>query len=131
MGKALLDANVLVGIVRDKDALHEKAVDLVERLKGEYEFWALNLVIQEVATVVSMRDGMGAAKIFYRGYKNMVDVEISLDEELENLSWKVFVGQEKKGTSFVDCANLAVIERYKLDGILTFDEFYPKDLRLG
>ena len=42
-----------------------------------------------------------------------------------------FLKQTKKGCSFIDCANLAVIERYKLDGILTFDEFYPKELRVG
>ena len=130
MGKALLDANVLVGVVRDKDALHEQAVELLEKWQEEVELWALNLVIQEAATVVSMRDGMEAAKIFFRGYKNMVDVEIKLDEELEELSWGMFLRQVKKGTSFVDCANLAVIEKYKLGGILTFDKFYPKELRL-
>jgi len=49
---------------------------------------------------------------------------ISFDEKLENMSWEMFLKQTKKGCSFVDCANLAVIKAYNLDGILSFDKFY-------
>jgi len=54
-----------------------------------------------------------------------------LDLELENNSSKIFEKQSKKGMSFIDCANLAVLEKYKLDGILSFDEFYPKRFRVN
>ncbi|HJZ06235.1 hypothetical protein A2634_02190 [Candidatus Amesbacteria bacterium RIFCSPHIGHO2_01_FULL_48_32] len=131
MGKVLIDANVLIGIAREKDALHARAVELMERMKKGYEVWVLNLVVQEAATVLSMRDGMNQARRFHEGYKDLVDVEIGLDNELEKSAWRVFLMQRKKGTSFVDCANLAVIRKYKLDGILTFDEFYPKEIRLS
>ena len=56
---------------------------------------------------------------------------ILLDLELENNSSKIFEKQSKKGMSFIDCANLAVLEKYKLDGILSFDEFYPKRFRVN
>lgn len=130
MGKALIDANVLVAVAREKDASHADAVSLMANIRGKYEIWALNLVIQESATVVSMRDGMDQARIFYEGYTTLVQIEIDLDEELEKLAWKIFLKQQKKGTSFVDCANLAVIEKYRLDGIVSFDMFYPKEFRV-
>ena len=53
---------------------------------------------------------------------------IFVDEEMEKLSWRIFSNQAKKGTSFVDCSNLAVIEKFSLDGIVSFDKFYPKKL---
>jgi len=101
------------------------------KIRGNCEVWVLNLVVQESATVVSMRDGMDQARVFYDGYNSLVQMEIDLDEELEKLAWKIFLQQHKKGTSFVDCANMAVIEKYRLDGILSFDTFYPKELRIG
>ena len=82
MGRAVIDANVLVGLVRDKDAL-------------------------------------AVAKVFYDGYQDLIDIEIKLEEKLERLAWKIFSKQTKKGTSFVDCANLAMMEMYKLDGVVT------------
>ena len=59
--------------------------------------------------------------------KLLIDSNL-IDEDLETMTWKIFKRQTKKGTSFVDCANMAVIEKYKLDGIITFDEFYPKEM---
>lgn len=131
MGKTLVDTNVLVGAIRDQDALHERAARMLVVLKNNHETWALNLVIQETATVLSMRDGMAAARTFYQGYKDIIDVEIKIDDKLEQLSWQIFLKQHKKGTSFVDCANLAVHQHYRLDAIATFDEFYPRNVRLS
>ena len=95
------------------------------------EFGITNLLLQEVATVLSMRKGMALANKFLKDYRDIIDEVIFIDENLERQAWQIFGIQEKKGTSFVDCANLAVIEKYKLGGILTFDKFYPKELRLG
>ncbi|MEK7129752.1 MAG: hypothetical protein AAB803_01920 [Patescibacteria group bacterium] len=131
MGKALLDANVLVGLYRPTDSSHHDAVTLVSKLKGEgWSFVFTNLLVQEVATVLSMRVGMNLARKFLKDYHDIISEEIFIDEELEQLAWKIFASQEKKGTSFVDCANLAVIEKYRLDGIVSFDMFYPKEFRV-
>ena|SRR3990167_1719294 len=128
MEKLLVDANVLVALYRPNDALNLKASELVRKLhQSGCRFFALNLVIQESATVLSMREGMASANNFYSKYKKIIDVEIDTDRELEDHSWKIFLKQTKKGSSFVDCANLAAIERYKLDGIVSFDKFYPLD----
>ena len=131
MKKLLVDSDFLVGVFREDDGNHKKAMILLESMRGEeVELWMSNLVQQESATVISHRVGMEAVGSFIKRLTADVHKTVRIDEKLEKDSWKIFLKQTKKGCSFVDCSNLAVIYRYKLDGILAFDEFYPKGLRL-
>lgn len=127
--KIVLDSNVLVALYKLDDSTHKKAKEITRRLHDQGDiFMILNLVAQETATVISMKVGQKEAKDFYLKRDRVVDQEIVLDDSLEKLAWNIFLKQNKKGTSFIDCANLAVLERYKLDGILSFDKFYPKKI---
>lgn len=129
--KIVLDSNVLVALYKLDDSTYQKAKELTVKLHNQGDtFLVLNLVIQEVATVISMKVGQTEAKEFFEKRGRVIDQEIDLDKDLEKLAWEIFLQQKRKGTSFVDCANIAVIEKYRLDGILTFDEFYPKEMRV-
>ncbi|MBI5613493.1 type II toxin-antitoxin system VapC family toxin [Candidatus Gottesmanbacteria bacterium] len=129
--KIIVDSNVLVALFLPDDSLHKKATTLVKTLKEqENSFLSINLVLQETSTVLSMRKSMETARIFYAMHESILDSVISVDGELERRSWEVFLVQTKKGSSFVDCAILAAVEKYKLDGIFSFDTFYPKELRV-
>lgn len=131
MKKLLIDADWLVGAFRDEDPHHKVAAKSVARhVENKDELYVLNLVIQETGTVLSHRTGMGAVRLFWEKLPKLRLKAIRVDEDLEDEAWGIFLKQTRKGCSFVDCANLAVIEKYKLDGILTFDKFYPKELRL-
>lgn len=127
--KIVLDSNVLVALYKFDDSTHQQAKEITRRLHEQGDtFVALNLIVQESATVISMKVGQEEAKGFYQKKDRVIDREIALDDVLEGQAWKIFLRQLKKGTSFIDCANLAFIEKYKLDGILSFDKFYPKKL---
>ena len=127
--KIALDSNVLVALYKFDDSTHQKAKETTGRLHNQGDiFMILNLVAQETATVISMKVGQEEAKDFYLKRDRVIDQEITLDDALEKLAWNIFLKQTKKGTSFVDCANLAFIDKYGLDGILSFDKFYPKKL---
>lgn len=131
MKKLLVDSDFLVGVFRQGDTNHQKAIRLLEKMKEEdVELWMSNLVHQESATVVSHRVGMEAVRLFVKNLTSDIHKRVLVDEELEKKAWKIFLSQTKKGCSFVDCANVAVAEKYKLDGILSFDEFYPPNLRI-
>ena len=119
----LLDSDFLIALANKEDASHDKAAILFQKICNE-TLHALNIVFQESTTVISKRFGMIRAKLFYIRLNKLVNKIIILDSSIESLTWKLFLNQTKKGTSFVDCANLAVLEYYKLDGILSFDEFY-------
>jgi|SRR3989337_135570 len=129
--KLLVDSDFLISFSDPDDSNHKKASIIFKNLETDRELMALNLVFQESATVVSKKFGMEKARLFYNRLNKLIDALIFLDQSLEEESWKVFLKQTRKGTSFVDCANLAALEKYKLDGILSFDEFYSKKIRAG
>ena len=127
MLKLLVDSDFLIANYRADDPSHNKATKVaIDLNKKRAKFYCLNLVVQESTTVISKKIGMDDARKFYSGLKNFVDIFVLLDERLEKRAWEIFLKQTKKGTSFVDCVNIAVVEKYNFDGILSFDKFYPK-----
>jgi len=131
MKKLLVDADWLVGAFRVDDPHHEAtARSMANHVRDEDKLYVLNLVIQETGTVLSHRTGMEAVGLFWEKLPKLGLKIIRADEDLEDEAWKVFLRQTKKGCSFVDCANLVAIEMYKFDGILSFDKFYSKSLRI-
>jgi predicted nucleic acid-binding protein len=131
--KMLFDSDFLFGLFVAHDPHHSVATKQFRELqKKKVQLFVLTLVIQETATVISHKVDQKASLDFLRRMRIIADINrILIDEELENAAWKIFETQTKKGTSFVDCANLAVIEKFRLDGILSFDKFYPKKLLIG
>lgn len=125
--KILVDSDCLVGAFKEGDPHQKTSIKfLYHHTKEGDSLYVLNIVLQETVTVLSHRTGMDAVRLFHKSLPSLNLVIINLNESLENNSWTIFLSQTKKGTSFVDCANLAVVEYYKLDGILSFDEFYKE-----
>lgn len=127
----LVDSDFLVALYKPNDASHQRAKILLQKLKGNRtQFVALSLVMYESVTVISRKMGMDDARRFYVGLKDFTDKVVIFDQELEKAAWEIFLKQTKKGCSFVDCANLVTLEKYKFAGIATFDRFYPEKVRL-
>ena len=116
--KCLVDSDFLISFSSEGDSNHTKSLEIYKKIKDRVELIALNLVFQESTTVVSKRFGMLKAKRFYEMINKFIDVKINLNEDLEEEVWKLFLRQTKKGTSFVDCANLAAVEKYKFVVVL-------------
>lgn len=130
--KLLLDSDFLFGLFVPDDPHHEKARRIwVDLIKRGSEFFVLKLAIQETATVLSHKIDQRTAISFLEKLPELGLKVLGADVEMEEDGWKIFKAQTKKGTSYVDCLNLAVIHKYKFDGILSFDKFYPKSLKNG
>ncbi len=130
--KVLVDSDFLVGLFRDEDAHHLNSLNLLKKeIRAGSGLFVSNLVLFETATVLAHRVNMDAVRLFYEKLPKLKLKRIGIDEKMENRSWEIFLEQTRKGCSFVDCANLAAVEIYKFDGILSFDKFYPKSLRKG
>lgn len=127
--KLLVDSDCLVGALKEGDP-HQKVATKLLKSHGEKGdiLYVQNIVIQETAAVLSHRTGMNAVRLFFQTLPSLDLSIIKLDDELEKRAWEIFLQQTKKGTSFVDCANLAVIDLYHLEGILSFDGFYKDKL---
>ena len=126
--KLLVDSDFLVALYKPADSNHLKAIEIFKKIEHGSVLVALNLVFQESTTVVSKQMGMVDARKFFNSINKLIKEKLFLNQELEAQSWCLFFKQTKKGSSFVDCANLVAVEKYKLDGILSFDEFYPKEV---
>lgn len=127
--KILLDTDFLFGLFVPTDAHHEQSKRIALNFKP-HELFVSRLVIFETATVLSYKIGQDVSVSFVKRLLTLRLTTLDISEEVERRAWEIFTAQTKKGTSFVDCANLAVFEHYRLDGIATFDEFYPKSVRL-
>jgi predicted nucleic acid-binding protein len=128
--KYLVDSDFLFGLFVLRDPHHKKSVSLLNKLTGNDELIVLNLVVQETATVLSNKDKQTTAILFLTELIKMPVSILFIGEEDEKLGWEVFKKQTKKRTSFIDSMNLAIAQKYKFDKILSFDEFYPKSIRM-
>ena len=124
--KILVDSDFLIANFKSNDSNHKKASKLAKKFHNlGYKYYCSNLVQEESATVISKRIGMAEAKTFYNNLDNFIDRFIYFEEKFEKKAWRLFLQQNKKGTSFIDCSNVILAEEYNLK-IASFDKFYDK-----
>jgi len=122
--KILLDSDFLIALIKEDDKNHLNALKKLNQLKGALIF-VTPFTIPETATVLSYKVSQKAAKKFLKIARKKL-TELPLNREIITLTDKIFLAQNKKKTSWIDCLNVAVIKFYKLDGILSYDKFYSK-----
>ncbi len=123
--KLLVDADFLVALAKKDDSNHQKALKTAQAISND-NLCVTPFVIAEAATVLSYRVSHAAAKMFLSGIRNKNLAEISLDSESKKEADKIFLEQNRKRTSWVDCLNATVVKTYELDGIMSFDKFYRR-----
>lgn len=129
MNKILLDTDALFGMYWNNDPHHQTAVKIYDRLsRQDMEFFIINLVVYEAATLISYRLNHNCAIEFIKGLNTVDHTQIFIDEDLAEKAMSIFLSQAKKGTSFVDCANQAAAEKFKIEKIFSFDKFYGQKL---
>lgn len=130
--KILLDSDFIFGLVEKKDPHHKFCAKYaIEANNKKDKFFCLNITLQETATVLSNKSSHKTAVEFLNNLDSLVDTVIVLDNVIENKAWKIFKREKKNKTSYVDCANLAACEFYKLDKIASFDKFYPEQYKIN
>lgn len=123
----MLDSDFLFGLFVPDDVHHNNTKKILREIEGHsVKLHALNLVLQETATVVSNKRTQQDAVRFVKNFDSVVDTVIVLSPDVEEKTWKLFLKQRENEISFIDCANLVVLEEYNLDKIASFDKFYPK-----
>lgn len=120
----LVDSDFWLALSIRDDANKKQATELVAFFADNRAVLnSTNLVIGEVGTVLSHRLGQEAA----RDFLNHIDINvIHVPESLDSRAIELFVEQDQRGTSYVDCANVAVMEALKLPFICAFDRVYHK-----
>lgn len=129
--EVLVDTDAFVGFVLPDDTHHVEASRLFAQFAAEQRrIVATSWVIAETATVLSHLDGQERARWFLQQVKAIHLPTIHITEDLQSVAEGVFIAQDKKGTSMVDCGNVAVMRQFRIPMILSFDGFYFKKFQL-
>lgn len=125
----LVDADALVALAKTNDSNHKKAVKLngvLQKIGVSYYFSPFT--VAEAVTVLSYKASHQAAKKFLRQIRKLDIPVFELPEKHRDLADKWFFKQTKKGISYFDCYNMALLERYnkQLVAIFSFDSIYKR-----
>lgn len=125
--QVFIDSDAFIGWLWEYDAHHQAAHTLFESLhKDKVVLATSNLVVSETATVLSYRSGQAKA-IEFLDIIGKADIPvIHIDQDLQIEAYSIFKTQTKKGTSVIDCANVAVMRGFNIPTIFSFDKVYPK-----
>lgn len=126
----LLDADALIALAKQDDSNHLRAVRINDKLQMRgVSYMLAPFTVAEAATVLSYKVSQQAAKNFLKQIRELDIPAFDLKEEQIKLADTWFKKQSKKGTSYFDCFNLALLERYKKDikAIFSFDSVYQKN----
>lgn len=129
MHNILLDTDSLVALLKEDDSNHAKAVQIYQKLKAEKtSFFLSPFTTAETATVLSYKLSHQRAKEFLKEMREN-DLPVLALEENSELADVWFLKQNKKGTSYFDCYNMALLDKYKsqFDAIFSFDSVYKRN----
>ncbi len=125
-----IDANVLVAYYNIRDALHEKAIALMQRiLANEYGTAVISdYIFNEALTVTQLR-AKDRSKVVALGsllLSSRIRI-VKINSVLFQEAWSLF---QKNNMSFTDCTNLAVLSMFSASSIATFDEEFKRIPRI-
>ncbi|MBU1127153.1 PIN domain-containing protein [Patescibacteria group bacterium] len=126
----LVDADALVALIKTNDSNHKKALEINDKLQKKGTTYYLSpFTTAEVTTVLSYKVSQQAAKSFLKEIRKLDLPILKLEEKHSSLADKWFLKQNKKGVSYFDCYNMALLERYKaqITAIFSFDAIYKKN----
>jgi len=126
----LVDSDAFVALSKKDDTGHKKANALLERLlQKPVVFSTSNYVFSETVTVISQHLGRKQAALFIRELKAAESIfsVYWIDDEIESLAIEIFYNQTSKNVSFVDCTNMAILKKFNVDAIFSFDSIYKRN----
>lgn len=126
----LVDADALVALVKTNEPNHKKALSISKALRKKGCSWYISpFTIGEVVTVISHKVNQTTAKKVLKELRKQNLNILVLKDEYINLADNWFNKQNKKGTSYFDCYNMALLERYRkqLNAIFSFDSVYKRN----
>ncbi len=125
MRRILLDSSALVAMADQRDPDHAAVAGFILTVKGQVSLITTDYVLDETVTVVKKRYGYGPAVRLGRKLRASDFCRYYLlTPEDEALAWAIFEKYDDKAWSYTDCSCLAVVQRLRLDGILSLDSHF-------
>lgn len=126
--EVLVDSDAFVGAMLEKDAHYKEAKAIFGSFREKStQIVTTSAVIGETATVLSHRVGQEVANKFLTATTIFGGIAVvHIDEQLHQEALSIFMKQQIKGTSYVDCVNVVVCRKFNISHIFSFDKAYPK-----
>lgn len=129
--RVLVDSDAFVGRFFTDDVHHSHSSELFARFEQTHALLTTtSVVIGETATVLSHRKGQKLALHFLDIIERSQLPIIHIDEQLHLKALTLFKSQLERGTSYTDCANVAVMKHFAIPMIFSFDQVYPRSFNL-
>ena len=128
----LVDSDAFVGRLYKKDSHHERSLSLFAKLEAANNtLTTTSMVVAETVTVLGLRSGPALARRFLLILRRSGLAIIHIDEKLQQEAIRLFEAQNKPGISVANCANVAVMRRFHIPQILSFDQTYEQQFRVS
>jgi len=126
----LVDADALVALAKTNDSNHEKAAKISDKLQEIGVSYCFSpFTVAETVTVLSYKASHQSAKKFLKQVRKLDIPIFELPEKYHDSADNWFLKQKEKGTSYFDCYNMALLDKYKnqLAAIFSFDSIYKRN----
>ncbi len=124
----LVDTSAWVAFFVEKDQYHERAKSFAQNfLLSRREFMTTDYVFDKVVTRI--RYQASHADAVFVGDKILSSPStkvIEIGPRLRDQAWSHFKKYKDKKLSFTDCTSLAVMKKYDLNEIFSFDEDFER-----
>lgn len=119
-----VDTNIFIALENADDALHPQARGIWRQLETvQPKLYTSIFILSETLTILSLRMTKSTAVRFGNWIFSSDVLEVlRSDPKVENRAFAFFLERPSKNLGFVDCLSFALIERYEIPYVLTFDK---------
>ena len=123
-----IDTGIFVAARNKSDVNHERAVNLLKNaLKGKYGvMYTSDYVFDEAVTVALIRTGRPEIAIDIGNFiLSSTKIQmLYVDKTVFVDAWRIFSKFMNKRLSFTDATSIALIKRYNINDIMSFDKHF-------
>jgi len=119
----LLDTDFIIASRFPQESTHSRAVPLAKKVFSSSNYVITELVLMEVATVISHKYSQSQAVQAVQTLHKTGQSSLHLDTDDWQKTWSLFLQQKNRGTSVVDCSNVVIAQKLQCQ-VVSFDNFY-------
>ncbi len=120
-----LDTGILVAIRNADDKRHKRSKNLMEKALGNDfgTIYSSDYIIDEATTLALVRTGDATIAIDVGKYViNSPRIKIlQVTRKCYQATWEKFKSLSEEGLSFTDCSTLSLMEKNRIDKVMSFD----------
>lgn len=124
-----IDSSAYLSLLIPNDSNHKKALMSAKKYEREKHVTSY-AVLGEVLTVGSQKYDRQTTIKFVKKILNSPTIKIIETEELIDLTWDLFKKVNHKNIGWVDCYSQAIVNKYKIESIFTFDKDFERSSKV-